>query len=135
MPSRQRSLCGIAASLILASLCTACTEPASEAEQIPTLQTLALAAEIAQEGAVRIPPETLAFDWMQTVWAYGIFRLHQASQAEQWKQYNRDWLNHSLDDFTGDDPHRFHSSDSMSPALIAASLMATDPTQDFSPIT
>lgn len=94
-----------------------------------------LATALAEEGAARVPPDGLAFDWMQTVWAYGIFRLHQNSGEARWRDYNQEWMALSVDAFTGKAPWSFHSSDSMSPAVIAAALMATDGSQDFSPIT
>ena len=73
------------------------------------------ATTLAEEGAARVPPDGLAFDWMQTVWAYGIFRLHQNTGDAQWRDYNQEWMALSVDSFTGTDPWSFHSSDSMSP--------------------
>lgn len=96
---------------------------------------MALATRLAEEGTSRVPPDGLAFDWMQTVWAYGIFRLHQSSGDARWSDYNHAWMALSVDAFTGKAPWSFHSSDAMSPSVIAAALMATDDSADYSPIT
>ncbi len=113
---------------------TACTgEPADTGEGAH--ETLALAAALAERGAQTWPVEDLPFDWMQTVWGYGLLRLHLASGDDAWLGLDAAWMEDHVDGFTGDDPRTFHSSDSMSPALLASSVMVEEPSLELEPIT
>jgi unsaturated rhamnogalacturonyl hydrolase len=104
----------------------ACT--AGEPEPIDLTQT---ARALAERGSETWPAEDLPFDWMQTVWAYGVWSLHEA-----WTQdYAEAWMADNLYRFEGEDPASFHSSDSMSPALLASLLMAEDPSLELTSIT
>ena len=113
---------------------TACTgEPADTGEGAH--ETLALAAALAERGAQTWPVEDLPFDLMQTVWGYGLLRLHLASGDDAWLGLDAAWMEDHVDGFTGDDPRTFHSSDSMSPALLASSVMVEEPSLELEPIT
>lgn len=99
------------------------------------LSTLSTAEALAAQGIERFPAETMAFDWMQTVWGYGVHRVHVASGDPAWLDYYRTWMVASVEDFTGDAPREFTSSDSLSPAVLAATVMLEDPDTDLTPIT
>ena len=99
------------------------------------LQTLGSAEAFADQGQAEWPPETLYFDWTQTVWAYGIHRLYVASGDESRHDYYTDWMLHNLDGFSGDEHEQFNASDAISPALLASLAMIEDPTLDLTPIT
>ncbi len=105
--------------------CTSSPAPAG------SLDLRATATALAERGALRWPAEDLPLDWMQTVWAYGVWSLHQ-----DWTQdYARDWMADNLGRFEGQEPASFNSSDSMSPALLASLLMAEDSSLQLTPIT
>lgn len=112
---------------LLAAL-LACTPPEAEPDPLDLSST---ARELAARGAETWPAEDLPFDWMQTVWAYGLWSLD-----EDWSTaYAQDWMADNLERFQGEDPAGFHSSDSMSPALLASLLMGQDPSLELEPIT
>lgn len=100
----------------------------------PTLDTLPLAEQLAAQGQSIWPPETLAFDWMQTVWGYGLLRLDAIEGTNTYTPALSAWMDSELDDFTADPPRDFNSSDSTSPAGIAAALLAKDATLPYQPI-
>lgn len=106
------------------ALALACSEPPA------VHHTLPLAEELAAQGTERWPVRDLAPDWIPTVWSYGLHRLHAASGDETWQDYYRAWMSG-----VAAGPLAFHSSDSMSPALIAAALMVEDPSSDFTAVT
>jgi unsaturated rhamnogalacturonyl hydrolase len=99
------------------------------------LETLPMAEALAEQGLASYSCGNLMFDWTQTVWAYGIHRLYAATGDSRWQGCYRDWMDNALPDFEGEEPARFHSSDSMSPALMAATLMMEDPGSDYRAIT
>lgn len=113
------------------SLLLACTPPDDTAEARP--ETLTLAAEVAERGKQIWPVENLPFDWMQTVWAFGLHRL-EARQPGQ-HHYYAAWMEQEVSRFEGEDPKRFVSSDSMSPATMASIAMLEDPQLQLTPIT
>lgn len=108
--------------------------PAAQTPAPARLDTLDLATRIAEKGAVTWEPERLPLDWMPTVWAYGLHRLHSTSGDDRWLKYNRDWLADALPEFETDPPRAFVSSDTTSPSVVAAALMADNPDLDFTPI-
>ncbi len=110
----------------------ACTAP--DAHPPAVLETVAEAVVLAEQGAETWPAEPLVFDWMPTVWAWGIHRLFVATGDDRWLDYPRDWMLASVDSFRGDEPRSFFSSDSMSPALLAVTVMVEDPATDLVPI-
>lgn len=112
----------------LTLLALGCAEP-------PTHDTLPQATTLAEQGVEAWPAESLYFSWIQTVWAYGVLRLHAASEEEGWLQYDQDWLLDELPRFQGEDPKTFDASDSMSPALVASAIMVQTGEDDFTPIT
>ncbi len=124
------------ATLLLGIAVAACTEPTVDT---PTLDTLDLAVSLASQGAETWPAESLYFDWMQTVWAFGVARLYVASGDTQWLDYDRDWMADELDRFEGEDSYTVTSSDSLSPAIVASTVMLEEQlagleTTDLSPI-
>lgn len=108
-------------------LLMACTQPEDSAQPVDLRGT---ASALAERGAQTWPAEDLPFDWMQTVWAYGVWSLR-----EDWTQdYAADWMLDNLSRFEGEDPAAFHSSDSMSPSLLASLLMTENPSLKLEPI-
>lgn len=111
---------------MLLALLLACTDPAAdsglpEGGALPTLDTLDLAVRIAERGVERMPADIQPHDWMQTVWAFSLLRLAQATGDDRWADYGRTWMTQWLPDFEGSEPVMV-SSDSTSPAIIAAVL-------------
>ena len=111
-PMRAATLCALAA--------MGCTEPTAEPV---TVDTLDLATTLASQGAETWPAESLYFDWMQTVWAFGLARLYVAGGDSRWLDYDRDWMVDELDRFEGEDSYTVTSSDSLSPAIVASTVM------------
>ena len=70
----------------------------------------------------------LQLDWMQTVWATGLLGVHEVDPSLGVDLYLQEWLDDELPRFTADPPKEFNSSDSMSPAMIAAALETLEPT-------
>lgn len=100
----------------------ACTgEP--EREPLATRDT---AIQIAELGMERWAVEDMPFDWMQTVWAFSIHELGRSTGDSTYSDYSTGWMLDNVAKFEGDDPKAFHSSDSMSPALLASLAMADD---------
>ena len=114
--------------------CTAPAEDTAAEATTETIQTLDTAERLAALGVERFPAEDLAFDWMQTVWAYGVHRAGLASGDPELQGYGAAWMAASVGDFTGPDAHAFTSSDSMSPAVIASTVMIEDPAAGLEPI-
>lgn len=100
----------------------------------PTLDTLPTAEALAAQGQTMWPPESLAFDWMQTVWGYGLLRLDTLRGSAEYSPALGAWMDSELGDFTREDPRDFVSSDSLSPSGIAAALLARDPDAPYLPI-
>ncbi len=119
---------------MIPTILLACTAPSEDTASQP-LSTLLTAERLAEQGIERFPAETMAFDWMQTVWGYGVHRVHVATGDPSWLDYYRTWMVASAEDFTGDEPREFTSSDSLSPAVLAATVMLEDPDTDLTPIT
>lgn len=117
---------------VLLPLLAACTDPAPKTGDTAAagepLATLALAERIVDEKAAIWPPDLLIFDWIQTVWAYGVHRTYAASGDAAHQDYYRAWMDDALPDFHADE---FVSSDSTSPALMAATLMWEDESADY----
>lgn len=90
--------------------------------------TAATVARLADQAEVRWAPDDLGLDWIQTVLAWGFLRAGRQDFAVT-------WLDGHVAEFVGDDPKGFVSSDSMSPASVAAYVMADEPAQDYSAIT
>jgi rhamnogalacturonyl hydrolase YesR len=109
-------------------LLLACTAPVDDIERA---ETLTLAADIADRGKDIWPVERLPFDWMQTVWAFGLHRL-DARQGGQHAYYAA-WMADNVERF--EDGAHFVSSDSMSPATLASVVMVEDATAELTPIT
>ena len=109
----------------------ACTAPDDTA--LPREETLTLASEIAERGKQTWPAEDLPFDWMQTVWGFGLHRL-EARSGGQHATYAA-WMEHHVGRFEGDEPAEFVSSDSMSPSILASIAMVEDPELELTPIT
>jgi unsaturated rhamnogalacturonyl hydrolase len=112
---------------IAASLLACSEEPVAE-----PLETVALAQRVAEQGMARWPAEDLPFDWMQTVWAYGLTHLSQVSGETEGLSYAKAWMAEAVSDFESDGA--FTSSDSLSPAGIASTVMSWDPDAGLTPI-
>ena len=110
----------------------ACTGAEPEPEPLDLAGT---AERVAQEGIDRWPAESLPFDWMQTVWAWGLHQLHQVSDDAAWADYSRAWLDENVGDYTGADPRTFKSSDTLSPSILATTWMQEDGVTTWEPIT
>lgn len=117
----------------LLSLAFACAPGAAPADTAarPTYETVALAARVVDQGVATWPAELLLLDWIQTVWAYGVHRTHAAGGDPAHQRYYRDWMDDASLEF---EPGEFVSSDSTSPALMAATLMWEDEAADYQPI-
>lgn len=101
----------------------------------PTQHTLPLAVEVADAGVHRWSAENLPFDWIPTVWGYGVDRLYHATGDDTLLAYDEAWMAPHVAPYAADPPATFVSSDSMSPALVASAVMADDGTADLEPIT
>jgi len=113
--------------------CDDCTELPAPA---PVLHdTDALVATLAAQAEVRWEPSDLSLDWSQTVLAWGFLRADARFTDADYASFGTTWIDGALHEFEGPDPRAFNSSDSMSPASVAASLMADDPSRDYSLIT
>ena len=86
-----------------------------------SLATLDLAQAVADKGIAAWPAEVQPGDWMQTVWAFGLLRLHDATGDAAYRDYAQAWMDDQVVEYTGDDSPVV-SSDSASPAIIAAML-------------
>ncbi len=116
----------IALALVLLAGCPAEPDPVSPGPQ----ETLAAAEVLADQAADRWRPNEIGFDWVQTVLAFGMHRLHAASGSPARQGYYRIWQTTAA----GDVPDMI-SSDSMSPATLASVLMVEDPNVDLTAIT
>lgn len=94
-----------------------------------------VAERLAAQAAVRWEPDDLGLDWIQTVLTWGFLRLHAADPAAGHDSFAVTWMDSHLAEFGGADPKTFNSSDSMSPASVAAYLMADDVSRDYTPVT
>ncbi len=123
-----------ASALLLAGLLSACPPPA---EPAPLLHdTLPEAVRLAEMAELRWDAAELAFDWQQTVLSYGMHRLHVASGDDHWSAFYETWLDAGLSTRWADpsDPPHFISSDSLSPAILAATALAADASAPYGPI-
>ncbi len=112
------------------------TEPGPDPEPVvPLYDTVEVANRLASQARVRWAPDDLGLDWIQTVLAWGFLRLHAAEPEAGHDSFGITWMDSHVDEFTGVDPRVFVSSDSMSPASVAAYLMADDATRDYTPVT
>ncbi|MCP4867408.1 MAG: hypothetical protein GY898_01655 [Proteobacteria bacterium] len=119
-------------SLLCLAALTACTP-----EPDPVLyDTLPSALALAETAEDRWVGADLAFDWQQTVLAYGFHRLYSATGDERWQGFYRDWLDAGMAERWDDpeDPPSFVSSDSLSPSILAAAAMAEDSAADYAAI-
>lgn len=111
---------------MLLPLLLACTGPAPDSgDPGPRLETLALAEEIAQRGMDRMPAELQPQDWMQTVWGFSLLALGEASGDPAYADYDRRWMTTWLPELEAElaaGEAVFVSSDSTSPAILAAAL-------------
>ncbi|MBK7757860.1 MAG: glycoside hydrolase family 88 protein [Deltaproteobacteria bacterium] len=114
----------------LLSVLLACAPPEAPAAH----DTLPIAQALATQGMTRWPAESLPLDWMQTVWATGLLGVHEVDPSLGVDLYLQEWLDDELPRFTADPPKEFNSSDSMSPAMIAAALETLEPTGRYTPI-
>lgn len=89
---------------------------------------------LAAQAAVRWAPDDLGLDWIQTVLAWGFLRLHEADPSGGHDAFGDTWIAGHVAEFEGADPKEFVSSDSMSPASVAASLVADDSARAFTPV-
>ena len=105
------------------------------APEVERHETAELAEALAERGVETWPVQSLPFDWMQTVWGYGLHRLYARTEDARWQAVYAEWMLDNVDDFEGEDPKAFRSSDSMSPSLLAARAMGEDPSLELSPIT
>jgi unsaturated rhamnogalacturonyl hydrolase len=117
----------------LLPLLFACAPPEAQDGPKPH-DTLPIAQALAAQGMTRWPAESLPLDWMQTVWATGLLGVHEVDPSLGVDVYLRAWLDDELPRFTADTPKEFNSSDSMSPAMIAAALETLAPTGRYTPI-
>jgi len=115
-------------------LALACTKPA-DTSPAAAHETLDLAAQLATEGITTWPPDTIPLGWNESVWAYGVHRLHAASGDPQWHDYYQAWMEDELPEFTDDDPRAFGASDEMSPAILASVAMLEADNAHLEPIT
>lgn len=112
---------------MLLALLLACapTDPALDSGATDTLQTLDLARQVAEKGVAAWPAEVLPGDWMQTVWVFGLLRLQEAEDAGSgegpWRDYAATWMDDQVAAYQGVESPMV-SSDSTSPAIIAAAL-------------
>ncbi|MCK6505794.1 glycoside hydrolase family 88 protein [Myxococcota bacterium] len=105
-------------------LLLACASPAPSDDTgagQATLQTLDLARRIADKGVAAWPAEIQPGDWMQTVWAFGLLRLAEAGGGEGYRDYARAWMDEAVTELQAGQAELV-SSDSTSPAIIAAAL-------------
>jgi unsaturated rhamnogalacturonyl hydrolase len=110
-------------SLLLLVLIVGCPDP--EPEPAPH-DTLGGAQTLADQAQDRWRAGEIGFDWVDTVLAYGMHRLHATTEAPQWQAYYRIWQTTAV----GDLPDML-SSDSMSPATLASILMVEDSSIDL----
>ena len=110
----------------------ACSGDPSVSDSDGFFETIDLAERIADKGMEAWPADSLPFDWMQTVWAYGLADLSAANGTTEGLDYNRIWMEDALENFDSDDG--FTSSDSLSPAGIASTVMGRDDDADFGTI-
>ena len=112
----------------------ACTgsEPADTGSDRAPLQTLDTAHALALQFTERWPAETLAFDWIQTVFAWGVYRTWVKTGDPALWDYLVAWQQDEVDAYA--DGAGFVSSDSMSPALLASVLMDEDPSLGLEPV-
>ena len=124
--------------LPLALLLTACPTAPPDDEPTPAPAALhdteAVVTRFAAQSAERWEPDDLGLDWIQTVLAWGHLRADAAFPDGGHDAFGTTWIGGHLADFAGEDPKTFNSSDSMSPASVAASLMADDASRPYQPV-
>ncbi len=77
---------------IVLALGLACQPP----EPQPVHQTAARAAEFAAQGQLTWAPERTAFDWIPTVWAYGLHVYAEQSADPAPVAWRDAWLGHPM---------------------------------------
>ncbi|MCO4769422.1 MAG: glycoside hydrolase family 88 protein [Deltaproteobacteria bacterium] len=105
------------------------------ADPVASHENQALVSRLAEQSTERWAPADLTLDWSQSVLAWGFLRAHANVPDAGHDTFGTAWIEGALPDFTGDDPRTFNSSDSMSPTSVASSLMADDPSRDYTLIT
>lgn len=95
-------------------------EPADSG--VATFETVALAEALAEQETADHAAENLSWDWVQTVWGYGIHRLFTATGEDRWQDYYRSWMDEALAEAEAGDPPDVDSSDSVAPTILAAVL-------------
>lgn len=119
----------LAIPLLLLGACKGPDEP-----EPAGLQTLATAQRLAGEGVERWPSDQLALSWIETVWHFGLVRLHERDEDARWEGAWDSWLDRGLGFFQGTQPREFESSDSMSPSTLASIRLAREPGSGMEPI-
>ncbi|MBT3218466.1 MAG: hypothetical protein HN348_05195 [Proteobacteria bacterium] len=114
--------------------CKTTTVPKPD-ETATKLETVELAQDLADQSMATWQPEKLAFGWIESVFAFGLHRLYDTSEATTYHDYYRHWMEDELADFSNNDPKEFNSSDSMSPAILASTAMSEDSSLDFTLVT
>ncbi len=113
-------------------LLLACTGGEPEVEAV---ELLAVADRLAEEGMARWEAEPLPFDWMQTVWVWGLHQLWQETGDAALRDYSLLWLDANVGDYQGTEPDTFESSDTLSPSILATTWMLEEGTTAYEPIT
>ena len=72
-------------------------------EPAATHDTLPLAEDVAAAGLTRWDGDW-SFDWIPTVWAYGLHRLHAATGDDAWEDPYREWLVGNVAPYAADPP-------------------------------
>jgi len=114
--------------LLLALLLAGCGPDLNPIDQ--QLDSIELAEALGDQGVASYSCGSLMFDWTQTVWAFGIHRLYATTGDSRWQDCYRAWMDDALED-----EHAFTSSDSMSPSIMAATLMLEDGGDEYTAIT
>ncbi len=115
-------------SLLPLTFLAACGPDLNPIEQ--QLDSLELAEAIGEQGVASYSCGSLMFDWTQAVWAFGIHRLYATTGDVHWQECYREWMDDALLE-----EHSFDSSDSMSPSIMAATLMLEDDSAAYTAIT
>lgn len=90
-------------------------------EEVATFATLDEARAIADVGLSRWDSASLPRDWIPTVWFTGLHALGEATGEPTWHEEARAW-SAAFDAEMAEHPERVVSSDSLSPASVAASF-------------
>jgi unsaturated rhamnogalacturonyl hydrolase len=113
----------------------ACGAPQDAAPRAPKVHKTAQTASIlAEQATLAWPSDGLYLGWIESVWAFGVHRLHTRTAQPEWHDYYAGWLAASMEDFEEVPPRDFASSDSMSPAILASIAMREDPSLNLDPV-